>query len=1153
MSNIKTFCLCLLFFLSYSSLISQTGISADLPNVIRPSPTVSSLMKFEEIPVSTYTGVPDINVPFYSGKLKNGFPIDIKLSYHSASINVKQPASDCGLGWNLIAGGTISRTVKGLPDEILILDGGQTGKVGIYQTGTSNHINRFYEYLKKVEDGTIGPSEYLQTNEVNTYLWDTNVRNKYDTEHDLYQYNFLGHTGRFIMIKNASGQLEVKKADYNALKIINNYNPSTYELISFTIVDDYGNRFLFDIFETTRVTQLTSSWSQWMIDGNNISGSTLYDFKSAFHLSKIYDSNGILQAELKYHPEPVKETTSSASTTLNVEVENKLSSYYTNNMLQFDGMGFQWNPLPSRVISSSQNATQTRKLSEIQIIGDSKIFFEYSIGRSDSGYQNANESCKLSKVSVKSWNGNTTKKYVFGYDYSAHLLNGHTLSRMRLSQIKEFGNNDIDFLTHDFEYNQQILNDLYTDSYGYFCVSDLSIFLQQNSTEDAYKVCTLDVLTKMKLPTGGSVEFDFESNTYSHIGDEPITDFDRNNENWVFDSASKNFNSRGGTPEYFFTIYTAQNVFLTHQINFVAEDWWFNLYRHNDVTGENIPAGGLSLSGNCIEGDCSRFLYLQPGTYYINFNTGHRDGINASLGVYFKNKPLGTRQEPFETRKYLYGGGIRVKSVKYFESVNSAIPTKEMHYDYRFFGQGYSSSGSRVFPEPVFNYRRVKRECPTVSVLVDPYSVVNEFDFHYDVMSTSDNLSAIRTKGAEIGYKNVTVYESGNGKKEHIYLSPIDYPEEIEPGLHLEPPFLPTLNKDYKRGLLSRESIFDSQNKKIKETENTYNFEEQILTHGLRLLNVDNYPFINYRNWTTYANYKLYLQNCNPCPCYFGYPWQFTYHKLIKESFGWAKLSSSTSKEFFYNTANQPLATVENKTDFEYNNTNQKVKIQTTTSSLGESVVQKTIYTSDLSASAEPNISLMRSRNILSVPLKTESYRSSEKIAEQKTTYKDWGAGFLSPEIILTSKGNNPLENKIRYNLMDTASGNPLEVQKENGIKTCYIWGYNKTQPVAKIENISYVTIPAELISNIQTVSDAINYDENAMLLALNALRVHNALQGTMISTYTYKSGVGISTHTDVNGYRTTYKYDSFGRLENIRDVESNILSENKYHYRTQN
>jgi YD repeat-containing protein len=46
---------------------------------------------------------------------------------------------------------------------------------------------------------------------------------------------------------------------------------------------------------------------------------------------------------------------------------------------------------------------------------------------------------------------------------------------------------------------------------------------------------------------------------------------------------------------------------------------------------------------------------------------------------------------------------------------------------------------------------------------------------------------------------------------------------------------------------------------------------------------------------------------------------------------------------------------------------------------------------------------------------------------------------------------------------------------------------------------------------------------------------------------------VRASSITDPKGDKMTYIYDDFNRLKEIRDKNNNILSENEYHYRTQN
>ena len=65
----------------------------------------------------------------------------------------------------------------------------------------------------------------------------------------------------------------------------------------------------------------------------------------------------------------------------------------------------------------------------------------------------------------------------------------------------------------------------------------------------------------------------------------------------------------------------------------------------------------------------------------------------------------------------------------------------------------------------------------------------------------------------------------------------------------------------------------------------------------------------------------------------------------------------------------------------------------------------------------------------------------------------------------------------------------------------------------------------------------------------LNKLR--NSLPtDTMVTTYTYIPLIGVSTVTDVKGCTSTYTYDSFGRLNLVKDCDGNIVSENLYHYR---
>ncbi|WP_299525234.1 hypothetical protein, partial [Winogradskyella sp.] len=73
----------LLTFLSTVSVLAQ-----ELPEIVPPSPTVANLMQFEEVPVSYYTGQPNISVPLYNKQLGSDLSMGIGLQYNTQGIKI---------------------------------------------------------------------------------------------------------------------------------------------------------------------------------------------------------------------------------------------------------------------------------------------------------------------------------------------------------------------------------------------------------------------------------------------------------------------------------------------------------------------------------------------------------------------------------------------------------------------------------------------------------------------------------------------------------------------------------------------------------------------------------------------------------------------------------------------------------------------------------------------------------------------------------------------------------------------------------------------------------------------------------------------------------------------------------------------------------
>jgi hypothetical protein len=101
----------ILFVLNHFCSISQTQQAPKIQ-----SPNAATLGMFGDIPLSLYTGAPNISIPIHTltyGKIQ----VPIALRYHPSSVRPAQQPGWVGLGWDLQCTGSISRKVRGHPDE----------------------------------------------------------------------------------------------------------------------------------------------------------------------------------------------------------------------------------------------------------------------------------------------------------------------------------------------------------------------------------------------------------------------------------------------------------------------------------------------------------------------------------------------------------------------------------------------------------------------------------------------------------------------------------------------------------------------------------------------------------------------------------------------------------------------------------------------------------------------------------------------------------------------------------------------------------------------------------------------------------------------------------------------------------------------------
>ncbi|MBP1221902.1 DUF5977 domain-containing protein [Flavobacterium sp. 1355] len=216
-------------------------------------------------------------------------------------------------------------------------------------------------------------------------------------------------------------------------------------------------------------------------------------------------------------------------------------------------------------------------------------------------------------------------------------------------------------------------------------------------------------------------------------------------------------------------------------------------------------------------------------------------------------------------------------------------------------------------------------------------------------------------------------------------------------------------------------------------------------------------------------------------------------------------------------------------------------------------LVSKNFYPHDPLMAAEPYNAQLIAKNIIGMPLKTESFNDNTKVAESITKYGSYGSTVAGqplylPQYVYTKKGNvvpDQLERKVTYDKYDTW-GNISQYTTEYGKPVSVIWGYNKTLPVAKIENATNSQLQAFM-----GVTD-INSLNESDLASISAVRTNNAAINCMVTSYTHKPMIGISSITDPKGITTYYEYDSNGRLMFVKDHNLNILQRYCYGYKGQ-
>jgi hypothetical protein len=359
-------------------------------------------------------------------------------------------------------------------------------------------------------------------------------------------------------------------------------------------------------------------------------------------------------------------------------------------------------------------------------------------------------------------------------------------------------------------------------------------------------------------------------------------------------------------------------------------------------------------------------------------------------------------------------------------------------------------------------------------------------EYEYDKFDEPGISSGFSVGNTRI-YKNVKVSSGNNlGYTKYYFKAPDAYPKQEE--------FWPHYNLT-REGLLDKKEVYNALNQKLSENLYDYTIEE------------------------------------------FDGPLYNLFSLQVKTS--WIKNNKVTSKSYF------DSGTIETKNEVFRNTHNNKPNLERATSFDGS--IQETTYQYAL----EKNNQKLLGSNMVGLPLETTSVlkkNSSDPgkvMARTETRYENPGNKY--PSSVTSYDSQNLLSSEITFNRYDN-KGNLEQYTTKDGIPVSMVWGYHKTQPIAKVEGAAYDQI-VPYLGDIISKSDAAVISEQDLQSALDIFRNNTNLKNYQITTYVYDSLARMKMMTPPTGIRVIYQYDTAGRLERTEDENGKLL--NKYQYNT--
>nr|WP_317632565.1 hypothetical protein [uncultured Flavobacterium sp.] len=490
------------------------------------------------------------------------------------------------------------------------------------------------------------------------------------------------------------------------------------------------------------------------------------------------------------------------------------------------------------------------------------------------------------QITLKNAKNEILKKIDLNYIEPSVTLKEGFWQKKLLRTLIFWSNDNLNKQTFKFEYiSRQLLNPD-VNSLGFVirkdpCFNDNFNANKENLYYDNW------VLKKITYPTGGTVFYEFEPNDF-YIGSLRINieEYKKNN--------SKNFNivDLPLVHDPINNRYLLEDPLLQNSDNFVYFNYSGNFYQNNQPFLPDLEngSGGIGNSSSIFP-SLRIYAYFKNSNFNPNlgtlFEVMTQSETTCSLGskfstienkyslVYDKNQlnsytSIVAKAIIYNTeniQKYLYGNGLRVKTITTFDTdikINkflngsyTEIPTSEVEFNYRKFDDPNSSSGYTKFRIGVNNYDISRFNDYSDVILYKNVSVktkgLGEMQFTFDEPNPSfaenSNIFPENVYIKKLPYKIVKKDENGNTIEENIFTRTFKEFNPSGTGINKQPivTFEKVVNKTYVDVVgdatpleLVTESRFDTISRNI--------ISKKIINPVLNETFEEQYTYVKYNN-----------------------------------------------------------------------------------------------------------------------------------------------------------------------------------------------------------------------------------------------------------------------------------------------------------------